>query len=299
MKLNFTFSQKNIGIIYAFSAFSLWGILPVYFKSLQHVDPLELIAHRIIWSIALLLVLLYFSHSAKEIKKCFANKKIILSLFVTSILISSNWFTYVWTISNDMVAESSLGYFINPIINIMFGIIFLKEKSSFLEKIAIGIASFAIILEIVNLGKIPYAAFTLAVTFALYGLIRKKINVLSFAGFFIETSLLAPIAICYVAYLIYSGTSTVSLSSDIFLLMLAGPATVVPLLFFTSAASRIKLSTIGFIQYLSPTITFFLAILVYNEPLSNQRVVTFIFIWLSLIFVAIDTIKRSKKRKHI
>jgi chloramphenicol-sensitive protein RarD len=297
--LNFAFSQKNIGIIYALSAFSLWGILPIYFKSLQHVNPLELIAHRIVWSIALLLVLLYFSRSAKEIKKCFANKKTIFTLFITSILISSNWLTYVWMISNDMIAESSLGYFINPLINIIFGIIFLKEKSSFLEKIAISIASFAIILEIINLGRIPYAALVLAVTFALYGLIRKKTNVSSFAGFFVETSLLAPVAVCYIIYLTCSGISTISFSSDIFLLMLAGPATVVPLLFFTSAASRIKLSTMGFIQYLSPTITFSLAILVYNEPLSNQRVITFLLIWFSLIFVIINTIKRSKKRKHV
>ncbi|MDR0408343.1 MAG: EamA family transporter RarD [Campylobacteraceae bacterium] len=297
--MNFTFSQKNIGIIYALCAFSLWGILPVYFKSLQHVNPAELIAHRIIWSAALLLILLYFSHSAKEIKKCFASKKIVFALLVTSILISSNWLTYVWTISNNKIAESSLGYFINPIINIIFGMIFLKEKSSFLEKIAIGIASFAIILEIVNFGKIPYAAFILAVTFALYGLIRKKIGVSSFAGFFVETSLLTPAAICYIIYLTRIDALTASFSSDIFLLLLAGPATVVPLLFFTSAASRIKLGTIGFIQYLSPTITFSLAILVYNEPLSNQRAITFTLIWISLIFVIANTIKRSKKRKHI
>jgi chloramphenicol-sensitive protein RarD len=199
----------------------------------------------------------------------------------------------------DMIAEASLGYFINPLVNIVLGMLFLKEKTSPLEKIAIFIAFLAIALEIIKLGSIPYIALFLAFSFGFYGLIRKMMKVGSFAGLFVETSLIAPLAGGYLIYLGFCGELSFSFEGNIWLVALSGPVTVIPLLLFASAASRIKLSTIGFIQYLSPTITFSLAILVYNEPLSISRTVTFALIWLSLIFVIIDTLKRSKKRKHV
>jgi len=282
----------------ALGAFIIWGVLPIYFKMLQHINPLEFLAERIFWSFLLLSALLLFLRGNDEIKRVISDKKLLFALFVTGFLVGGNWLTYIIAISSNRIAEASLGYFINPLVSILLGIFFLKERASFLEKIAICIAGFAILFEVIKLGQIPYISLTLAITFGIYGLIRKKVRVSSFAGLFIETSLLLPIALAYIIYLAVFSLPTISLSQDIVLIALSGPVTVVPLLLFTSAAARINLSTLGFIQYLAPSLTFSLAIFVYNEPIPSQRVITFALIWLSLVLVIIDTIIRSKKRKN-
>jgi chloramphenicol-sensitive protein RarD len=257
-----------------------------------------MLCHRIVWSALFLLIPLYLLRGFGEIKRVFYSPRTLALLFVTGILITLNWLTYIYAVMYDMVAEASLGYFINPLVNIVLGMLFLKEKTSALEKIAIFIAFFAIAVEIIRLGSIPYIALLLAFTFGFYGLIRKMMKVGSFAGLFIETSLIAPLAAAYLIYLNFYGTLSFSFDGSIWLVAISGPVTVIPLLLFAGAASRIRLTTIGFIQYLSPSITLSLAILVYNESLSTSRIATFMLIWLSLIFAAIDAVKRSKKRIH-
>jgi chloramphenicol-sensitive protein RarD len=200
---------------------------------------------------------------------------------------------------NDMIAEASLGYFINPLVNIVLGMFFLKEKTSMLEKIAIFIAFLAIALEIIKLGSAPCIALLLAFSFGFYGLIRKIMRVSSFVGLFTETSLIAPFALGYLIYLGFSNSLDLSFDATIFLAALSGPVTVIPLLLFANAALRIRLTTLGFIQYLSPTITLSLAILVYNEPLSISRIVTFVLIWLSLIFVITNSFIQKQQRKTL
>jgi chloramphenicol-sensitive protein RarD len=289
-------SQHRIGIICAFSAFFLWGIFPIYFKTVSYIQPLEMLCHRIVWSALLLSAALYFLKGFNEVKTAFCSPRVIALLFITGVLITSNWLVYIYAVMNDMVAEASLGYFINPLVNIVLGILFLKEKTSILEKIAISIAFLAIMLEIIKLGSLPYIALALAFSFGFYGLIRKMMKISSFGGLFIETSLIAPLAL---GYLIYLGDElSFSFDSTVWLVALSGPVTVIPLLLFASAASRIRLTTVGFIQYLSPTITLSLAILVYNEPLSMSRIVTFALIWLSLIFVIADSFIQKQKRKN-
>jgi chloramphenicol-sensitive protein RarD len=263
----------------------------------NYIQPLEMLCHRVVWSALLLLIMLYFSRGFGEIKIVFSSLRIIALLFVTGVLITSNWLVYIYAVMNDMIAEASLGYFINPLVNIILGMLFLKEKTSVLEKIAISIAFLAVMLEIIKLGSVPYIALTLAFSFGFYGLIRKMMRVSSFVGLFVETSLIAPLAVGYLAYLGFSNALNFSFDNSIWLVALSGPVTVIPLLLFASAASRIKLTTVGFIQYLSPTITLSLAILVYNEPLSMSRIVTFALIWLSLIFVIADSFMQKQKRK--
>jgi chloramphenicol-sensitive protein RarD len=289
-------SQQQTGVICALGAFALWGVFPVYFKAVDYVPPLEMLCHRIVWSALLLLVLLYFSRGFGEIKEALKKPRVIALLSVTGLLIALNWLVFIYAVMNGMIAEASLGYFINPLINIMLGILFLKEKTTTLEKIAIAIAFFAIALEIIKLGRAPYIALFLAFSFGFYGLIRKMMRTGSFSGLFIETSLIARFSVAYLVYLGFSHTLSFSFD-DSWLIMFSGPVTVVPLLLFAGAASRIRLGTVGFIQYLSPTITFSLAILVYNEPLSIGRLVTFALIWLSLIFVIIDSLIQKQKRK--
>lgn len=256
-----------------------------------------MLCHRIVWSVFLLLMLLCFSRGFNEIKEIFKNPRTVILLFVTGSLIASNWLVYIYAVANNMIAEASLGYFINPLVNIILGILFLREKTTPLEKTAIGIAFFAIMLEIIKLGSVPYIALFLALSFGVYGLIRKMMRVSSFGGLFVETSLVAPLSLGYLVYLGFSHKLSFSFDSTVWLVMLSGPVTVIPLLLFTAAASRIRLGTIGFIQYLSPTLTFSLAILVYNEPLSMSRIVTFALIWLSLIFVIADSFMQKQKRK--
>jgi chloramphenicol-sensitive protein RarD len=292
-----SFSQQQTGIICALGAFVLWGVFPVYFKLVDHIPPLEMLCHRIVWSVFFLSILLFFSRGFTEIKELFKLPLTVFLLFITGLLITLNWLAYIYAVANNMITEASLGYFINPLVNIVLGILFLKEKTSLLEKIAIAIAFFAIAIEIVKMGSMPYIALFLAFSFGFYGLIRKMIRVNSFTGLFIETLLIAPLAILYLIYLGSSHTLGFSFDSFSWIIMLSGPVTVIPLLLFTGAASRIKLGTIGFIQYLSPTITFSLAILVYNEPLSTSRVVTFALIWLSLIFVITDTFWQKRKKE--
>lgn len=255
-----------------------------------------MLCHRIIWSVLLLLAALYFSRGFSELKIVFSSLRTVTLLFITGVLITLNWFTYIYAVMHNMIAEASLGYFINPLVNITLGMLFLKEKTSILEKIAIFIAFLAIALEIIKLGSIPYIALTLAFSFGFYGLIRKMMRVGSFTGLFVETLLIAPLAVGYLIYLGFSNKLNFSFDSTIWLIALSGPITVIPLLLFANAASRIRLTTVGFIQYLSPTITLSLAILVYNEPLSISRAITFALIWLSLIFVIADSFIQKQKR---
>jgi chloramphenicol-sensitive protein RarD len=290
-----SFSQQQTGIICAIAAFFLWGIFPLYFKLVSHIPPLEMLCHRIVWSAFFLAILLYFSKGLEEIKAVFRSFRTVVLLFITGALIALNWLIYIYAVTNDMIAEASLGYFINPLVNIILGIIFLKEKTSFLEKIAIATAFFAISFEIVNLGSIPLIALSLAFTFGIYGLIRKVMRVSSFTGLFVETSLIAPLALGYLIFLGFSHTLVFTFDASAWLIALSGPVTFIPLLLFAGAVSRIRLGTIGFIQYLSPTITFALAIFVYDEPLSLSRVTTFALIWLSLVFVTADALMRRKK----
>jgi chloramphenicol-sensitive protein RarD len=289
-------TQKQLGITCALGAFGMWGVLPIYFKALGSIDPLELLSQRVWWSFVLLLVAAWLSRGFADARRVMRDRRLALGLCVTGVLIALNWLTYIYAVWSGNIAEASLGYFINPLINILFGAIFLRENASWPERAAIAIAFGAIAWEMWGLGRVPMIALSLALSFGAYGIIRKKLGVPSFTGLFIETSLLMPLAVIYIIYLFASGTSTIGGWGDEALLALSGPLTVAPLLLFTAAAMRIRLGTLGFIQYLSPTLTFLLAVGVYNEPISHARVVTFALIWVSLLIVIADAIYRTRRK---
>ncbi len=278
-------SEEKKGIIFAILAFTFWGLIPIYFKLVSSVSPLEILAHRIIWSVFFLYILVISTKQMSLVKNIFRDTKKLKILFVTAILVSTNWLIFIWAISNNKITEASLGYYINPIVNVILGIIFFSEKPTKLQKIAILLATLAILNELVSFGSIPLLSLSLAFSFGFYGMLRKKISLPSVAGLFIETLILAPLAILYFIYLIFTSQNAFHFSFDAISLLLvsAGFITVIPLLWFNAAATRISLVKLGFLQYIGPSLSFLLGIFIYHEPFDHKKLITFAFIWCALV----------------
>lgn len=283
-------SQEVQGYIYAVLAFSFWGLVPIYFKLISSVTPSEILAHRIIWSVVLLFGIVLVSKQFGAFKLLIRDVSKIKYLILSSLLVSTNWLVFIWAVSHNMITESSLGYYINPLVNFMLGIIFFKDRPSFWQQIAIALAFLAIVYQVISIGSVPIVSLALAFSFAFYGLIRKKINLPSVSGLYIETLILFPIALLYFLFLVSTGENAfvIPLNGVSYLLLLAGIITVIPLLWFNAAATKISLIHIGFFQYIGPTVSFLLAIFVYNEPLSKEKLVTFILIWIALLIFSVD-----------
>lgn len=283
-------SQEAQGYIYAVLAFSFWGLVPIYFKLISSVPPTEILAHRIIWSVVLLFGIVLVSKQFGAFKLLIKDISKIKYLVLSSLLVLTNWLVFIWAVSHNMITESSLGYYINPLVNFMLGIIFFKDRPSFWQQIAIALAFLAIVYQVISIGSVPIISLALAFSFAFYGLIRKKINLPSVSGLYIETLILFPVALLYFLFLVSTGENAfvIPLNGVSYLLLLAGIITVIPLLWFNAAATKISLIHIGFFQYIGPTVSFLLAIFVYNEPLSKEKLVTFILIWIALLIFSVD-----------
>jgi len=290
------FSEEKKGVIFAILAFTFWGLVPIYFKLVSSVSPLEILAHRIIWSLLFLYILIISTKQMGMVKKIFKDKRKFKILFLTALLVSTNWLIFIWAVSNNKITEASLGYYINPIVNIILGIIFFSEKPTKFQKIAILFAIFAILNELISFGSIPLLSLSLAFSFGFYGMLRKKISLPSVAGLFIETLILAPFALLYFIYLFFTSQNSFNFSFDYISLLLvsAGFITVLPLLWFNAAATRISLVKLGFLQYIGPSISFVLGIFIYHEPFDHKKLITFAFIWFALIIFSLDS-RYSKK----
>ena len=290
------FNEEKQGIIYAILAFTFWGLVPIYFKLVQSVSPIEILIHRIIWSVVFLSVLIVFTKQTSNFKKILRDRKKLKILFVTSILVSTNWLIFIWAVSNNQITQASLGYFINPIVNVILGMLFFSEKPTKLQKIAILFAIFAITNELISFGSIPLVSLSLALSFGFYGMLRKKISLPSIAGLYIETLIVFPFAIMYFVYLVLNSNSAFTFPPNhiSWILMGAGLITVIPLLWFNAAATRISLVKLGFLQYIGPTLSFLLGVFVYNEPFDEKKLITFSFIWIALVFFTMDS-RYSKK----
>lgn len=284
-------NEEKQGVIYAILAFVFWGLVPIYFKLISSVSPMEILIHRILWSVVFLSILIVATKQTKTLKKILKDKKKMKILFLTSILVSSNWLIFIWAISNDKITEASLGYYINPIVNVILGILFFSEKPTKFQKIAILFALFAIVNEIISFGSIPLVSVSLALTFGFYGMFRKKISLPSVAGLYIETLLISPFAIIYFIYLVYTSANMFVFPPNYisWLLVCAGLITVIPLLWFNAATTRISLVKLGFLQYIGPTLAFLLGVFVYHEPFDEKKLITFAFIWIALIFFTMDS----------
>ncbi|MBV6685342.1 EamA family transporter RarD [Bacillus sp. JRC01] len=294
---------SQTGIAYTALSYLLWGILPIYWKFLGDVPADEILANRIFWSFWFMLLFLFvtrrFRGFTSYLKTSLTKKKQVLALLVASLLISANWFIYIWAVNTDQMVEASLGYYINPLVSILLGVFILKEKLSKAQILSFGLAAAGVLVLTLSYGDFPWIAFGLAFSFGLYGLAKKLIQVESSIGLTLETMTIAPVSIVYLLFLyqddslalFHTGTGT-----DL-LLIGAGAATAIPLLFFSRGAQQIPLYMVGFLQYIAPTITLILGVWMYHEPFSTVHAIAFCFIWLALAVLTASRLQLSRKRR--
>ncbi len=280
------------GILYGLAAYLLWGVLPVYWKLLQHVDAMEILASRFLWSAVFVFVLLLVTGKlqvfVQETKAIFSTKKTACCMVLAAIMISFNWGIFIWAVEAGRIVETSMGYYINPLMNVLFGVLFLHERLEKLQVAAVISAAIGIGVIIVTNGGLPWVAMGLPITFACYGLLKKIIVAQALTSIMLETLLISPLAAGYLYYLGNAGGNVYQSCDMVTLLLLvgAGAATATPLLLFTASAKLLPLKLIGFLQYISPSITLLLGVLVYGEPFSGSTALAFGFIWLGvLLFV--------------
>ena len=287
-------NEEKSGLLFAISTFMLWGVFPVYFKLLNELGYIQIVAHRIFWSVVILTLILKFSHKFCNVVRILKNKKIAFLLFITALLITSNWTIYIYGVEVGKIVDTSLGYFINPFFNMLLGMIILKERLDKIGKIATIIVFIAICIQIYDAGKLPFISLLLPTSFALYALIRKQISIPSLEGLFIETIFVLPFAILALFFITSAGKSHFELSWFGLLIAFSGPATVLPLLLFNEATKRLNLTTIGYLQYISPTMQLLIAVFIYGEFISELKFVSFSLIWIALLIVTLNSLKKEK-----
>jgi len=291
--------DRQIGVISATSAYLLWGLIPIYFKLMSSLAPLEIIAHRVFWSVLLLAVLMLFLPKSGALRRVLSQPKTLLLLAASSACIGGNWLVFVWAVNNGLILQTSLGYFINPLLSIALGMVLLRETLRPAQKFAVVLAAFAVLFRVYQFGAVPYVALFLAATFGAYGLLRKHIAVDPITGLLVETSMLLPLALAYHAYLVYYGHSAFfDADIDIKLLVaFSGIATTVPLVLFAAGARRLNLTTMGILQYLSPCISFCVAIFYYHEEFGLTQVWTFSIVWLALLVYTVDMFRGHRAQR--
>ncbi|HID9654617.1 TPA: EamA family transporter RarD [Serratia marcescens] len=289
--------QTRQGIFFALAAYFMWGIAPAYFKLIQQVPADEILTHRIIWSFFFMLALISLGRSWPKVRAACQNRKRLLLLAVTALLIGGNWLLFIWAVNNHHMLEASLGYFINPLVNVLLGMLFLGERFRRMQWVAVALAFTGVLVQLWQFGSLPIIGLGLAFSFAFYGLLRKKIAIDAQTGMLIETLWLLPVAAAYL--FLFADSPTSHLSANPWplnlLLVAAGIVTTVPLLCFTAAATRLRLSTLGFFQYLGPTLMFLLAVTFYGETVGQDKLVTFGFIWAALILFTLDALYTQRK----
>jgi len=284
-------SEKLKGVLCGVSAFLIWGLSPLYWKLLSAVPAFEIINHRIIWSFLFLVPLLVIKRRWGEVSAALLNPRTMSVLLLSSILVAFNWLIYIWAINNGRVLHASLGYYINPLVNVLLGMLFLKERLRRAQILAFVLAAIGVLYLTLHYGGFPWISLTLAFSFGFYGLIRKIIPVGSLAGLSIETLLLSVPASIWLFHLNSSGTGTFLNSGGILDLILVGAAlvTALPLLLFTRGTRSLNLSTMGFLQYIAPTCMFLLGVFVFHEPFAKAQVISFILIWTALFVYSVDS----------
>ncbi|GAA63352.1 chloramphenicol-sensitive protein RarD [Pseudoalteromonas sp. BSi20311] len=292
-------TEQRKGAIFACLAFFMWGLAPIYFKMIQHVSAFEILMHRVIWSVVFLIVVVSVLSYWDKIKRILIQPKLILMLVVTSTLLGFNWGLFIWAINNNHMLDASLGYYINPLLNVLLGMVFLNERLRKLQGAAVALAFTGVLLQLISFGSFPVVAFSLATSFALYGLLRKKLQVDALPGILIEALILLPVALTYWWLMVPTETSNLPGNDWLTnaLLVSAGIVTTLPLLCFTGAAKRLQYTTLGFFQYIGPSLMFILAVVFYDEVFDAERVITFACIWSALAIFSWDSYHQSRKRR--
>lgn len=268
------------GSLYAILAYTSWGLLPIYWKLFGQTSPVEVLSHRIVWSMVFLTGILLLQQRRSELQQLWQAPKSIALLLATATLLSFNWGLYIYGVNTDRVVETSLGYFINPLVSVSLGFIFLKERLNRGQKLAVLLAAIGVAYFVWQLGQVPWIALLLALTFAFYGLLRKIVPVSPMVGLAVETLLVTPVALGIIGWESFAGASPMGNDALITLLFIgSGVTTSMPLLWFNNAAKRLRLSTLGFFQYLAPSLQLLLGVFLYREPFTQTHAVTFGFIW--------------------
>ncbi len=278
----------------------MWGFLPVYFKTVGSVDPLEVLAHRVIWAVPFGAMILLVRRQWPEVKRALTHSAMFGWLSLSAVFIAMNWFVYIWAIHDARIFETSLGYYINPLTNMLVGVWFFRERLRRFQLLAIALATIGVLVLTISGGQVPWVALFLALSFTVYAVIRKKVVIGGMPGLFIETLLLVPFALAWFIYIESSGESVFAGadSSLTFWLLMAGPVTALPLLCFALAARRLPLTTIGFMQFIAPSIQFGTGVY-YGETLTSAHVICFGFIWAAVLFFIIDAIRASRKPPQV
>lgn len=290
--MNHTIDRR--GVISSLIAFTIWGLSPLFFKAMAHFGALEVVAHRVLWSTLLLAPWIWLRQGFGEAARVLREPRLLALLCLTTLLATTNWLVYVWAVMAGHAVDASLGYFINPLLNVAFGAIFLHERLRPAQKAAVALAAVGVVWRIVALGSLPWVALTLAVTFAFYGLLRKRAPIDATNGLFIETVIALPVALVFLGWLAGTGTLVAAQVSPAWwpMLPLAGFITAVPLALFSEGARRLPLSVLGLLQYTSPTLVFLIAVQVFREPFGGSQLVSFAFIWAGLALFTWDIRRR-------
>jgi chloramphenicol-sensitive protein RarD len=292
-------SESISGAFYAGSAFLIWGLGPIYWKALSDVPPLEIIVHRVVWAIIILLISIVIGRFWNEFVNALKDLRILLTLLLTAVILAGNWLLYIWAINNNYILQGSLGYYINPLVNVVFGVLFLRERLRPAQTAAVLLAGLGVVYLTFYYGEFPWIALLLASSFGIYGLIRKVAPVGPLVGLSIEVMLMTAPAAIYLVYLGATGRGSFlrgSISTDL-LLLGTSVLTAVPLTFFTAGAKRLNLSTVGLLQYMAPTIMFLLAVFYYREPFARAQVWIFIMIWIALIIYSTDSVIYYRRKR--
>jgi len=288
-------SKNKLGLLFGVSAYSLWGAFPLYWPLLEPANPLEIVSHRAVWTLVFCFIVLATTKALKSTLATLKQPKITARLFLTSILISINWLVYIWATNNGHVVEASLGYYINPLIIIGFGVILLKEKMRPLQWVAVTIASIGVLVLTIDYGRLPWIALALAISWGSYGLIKKQLGLGALEGLAIETLISAFFYLGYLVYIGNQGTGQFGHSWGLtVLLMSAGAVTAIPLLLFNGSTNRLPFTTIGLLQYITPTLQFSVGVWIRHEDMPTARWIGFLIIWVALTTLAFDLVKSSR-----
>jgi chloramphenicol-sensitive protein RarD len=284
------------GLVYAVLSYGLWGLVPLYFKLVVSVAPAEVLAQRVFWSFVLLAIAVTLLRRWPDVGRTLRAPNTMLALVASTLLLAFNWFVFIYSVTTNQLVEASLGYFLNPLVNVLLGVAFLGERLRRWQTAGIALAAVGVAI----LG-VPWIAVSLAVSFAFYGLVRKQVAADGLLGLFIETLLLAPFALAFILYWHATATSAfvAGTPSMRLTLMASGVVTCVPLLLFAAAARRLRLATVGILQYLSPTIQFFIAVFLFHEPLSTTKLVALGFIWTAVAIYAVDSLRLIAQRRNV
>ncbi|MFW2177393.1 MULTISPECIES: EamA family transporter RarD [unclassified Moraxella] len=284
------------GILTALGAFVIWGFFPLYFKLLKDYDAVEIIGHRIIWTFVTILAIMTITKKWQWLKIIKDNPKWLVYTAISGAIISVNWLVYVWAVNHNQILEASLGYYIGPLVGILLSLLVIKERLRPLQWTAVALAGIGVVIQLIAMGKLPWVSLGLALSFSVYGLMHRHTPLDALSAMFIETTMLVPVFIGWFAmHDVASSQLAFWVSPDIGLLILAGPITLIPLLMFNKATKMVAFSLLSFMNYLTPSFIFFLAIFLYHEPFNMSKLVTFAFIWAGLACFSYDLIKQRNK----